>query len=247
MKSVYKVKDNVLYLDTAFAAEAPYRLKLNDLPNEDRPREKLALHGVGALSVVELVALILTTGTKKEDVLEMSSRILKEYGEHILADYTDPEKMAADLDIPMTKAMQIVACAELGRRFFDERSQRSVTIRTAKDVYEHVRDMHHLPKEHLRGLYLNVHHKLVHDVVLSIGTLTTNLIHPREVFKPALQCNAAAVILVHNHPSGEVMPSAADVEVTKQIVEAGNIMGISVLDHVVVAGDKYMSIDVNYN
>jgi DNA repair protein RadC len=195
------------------------------------------------LSVPELVAVLLNSGTKKEDVLSMSSRILKEYGERTLAGYTDPKRMARDLDIPMGKAMQMVACAELGRRFFEKRGQATTTIRTAKDVYDHVQDMHNLPKEHLRGLYLNVHHRLVHDEVLSIGTLTSNVIHPREVFKPALEFNAAALILVHNHPSGEVTPSAADVEVTKQIIEAGRIMGITVLDHIVVARDRYTSIN----
>ncbi len=246
MDTGYYLDDNVLYLDTVHPEDQAYTLKINDLPLEDRPRERLIAQGPSVLTVQELVAVLLNTGTRKEPVLTMAARILKEYGERTLAGYTDPKKMAHDLKIPVIKAAQIVACAELGRRFFERKGNVAPIIRTAKDVYEHVRDMHHLQKEHLRGLYLNVHHKLVHDEVLSIGTLTTNLIHPREVFKPALEYSAAGIILVHNHPSGEVTPSFADVEITKQIVEAGRIMGIAVMDHVVVGKEGYVSVKVDY-
>jgi DNA repair protein RadC len=106
--------------------------------------------------------------------------------------------------------------------------------------------MHELPKEYLRGIYLNAHHRVIHDEVLSMGTLDANIIHPREVFRPALEYGAAAVILVHNHPSGVVTPSAADIEVTKQLIEAGKIMGIALIDHVVVGKGKHASVPVAY-
>ncbi len=223
-----------------------YTFTIKDMPTEDKPREKLTKYGPAALSVQELVAVILGTGTKKEDVLSMASRIIKDYGEKTLVGQTNAEAMAKDLDIPLVKSMQIVACAELGRRFFEKRTSGPQVIRTAKDVYDYLYDMRNLPKEHLRGIYLNPHHRIVHDEVISIGTINGNLIHPREVFKPAIEHGAAAVILAHNHPSGIVTPSQADIEITKHIIAVGKIIGIPVVDHVVIGKNKFISIDVEY-
>ncbi len=234
--------DKLLKLD----GERQYIYKLRDLPEADKPREKLVQHGPGMLSIIELVAIILNTGTVKEDVLTMASRIIREYGEKSFASFDDPKKLSEEISIPLGKACQIVASAELGRRFFKKPGGRNVSIRNAKDVSAYVRDMHELPKEYLRGIYVNGHHRVVHDEVLSMGTLDANIIHPREVFKPALEYGAAAVILVHNHPSGMVMPSSADIEITKQLVSAGKIMGISLIDHVIVGKGKYASVPIIY-
>jgi DNA repair protein RadC len=106
--------------------------------------------------------------------------------------------------------------------------------------------MRDLPKEHLRGLYLDTHYQLIHDEVISIGSLTSNIIHPREVFRPALEYSASAVILAHNHPSGVAKPSEADILITRQIVEAGKILGISLLDHVIVTKTKFESVPSDY-
>ena len=122
------------------------------------------------------------------------------------------------LGIPLIKACQLVACLEVGRRFFKSPNGRSpVTLRTASQVYEYLKDMRDLPKENLRGLYLDSHYQVVHDEIISIGNLTSNIAHPREVFRPALEHSAFAVILVHNHPSGVTTPSEADMEVTRQM------------------------------
>ena len=107
--------------------------------------------------------------------------------------------------------------------------------------------MQSLPKEHLRGIYLNSHHKIIHDEVISIGTVNSNLIHPREVFKPAIQYGAAAIILAHNHPSGILEPSQADIDITKQLIAVGKIVGINLLDHIIIGKDSFMSIDVDYS
>jgi DNA repair protein RadC len=223
-----------------------YTFTIKDMPTEDKPREKLTKYGPSALSTQELVAILLNSGTKKEDVLSMASRIIKDYGARALAGQTNAEALSKELDLPLGKAMQIVACAELGRRFFEKRTSGPQTIRTAKDVYEYLQDMRNLPKEHLRGIYLNTHHRIVHDEVISIGTINSNLIHPREVFKPAIEHGAAAVILAHNHPSGIVTPSQADIDITKHIIEVGKIIGIPVVDHVIVGKNKFISIDVEY-
>lgn len=245
----YTLRSSELFLDGMVPGsnkDKRYILKIKDMPTEDKPREKLIKNGPSALSSAELLAIILANGTTKEGVIEMSTRILKEYGEKALIGQKNAEHMAKSLDIPLVKAMQVVACGELGRRFFEPRSGGASVIRTPKDVFEYVTDMWNLPKEHLRGLYLNTHHRIVHDEVISIGTIDTNILHPREVFKPAVEYGASAVVLVHNHPSGVVSPSQADIEITKQLVEVGKMLGIHLIDHVIVTKGEYASIDVNY-
>lgn len=211
-----------------------YVLKVRDMPHDERPREKMLSAGAISLSTYELLAIILNTGTRKEDVLAMSQRVLREYGERSLVGLHDPKKMAQDLGVPLGKAMQIVAVAELGRRFFHKNYNGAATIRTPRDVFEYTHDMHELPKEHLRGIYLNAHHRVIHDETISIGTVNANMVHPREVFKPALEYAAVAVILVHNHPSGDTEPSTADRDITQQLIEAGKLLGIDLLDHIIV-------------
>lgn len=224
-----------------------YTLKVRDLPKEDKPREKLMELGPKSLNLAELLSIVLMTGTKKEDVLSMSSRVMKEYGKSIFSNPNlDIKKISNDLDIPITKICQIIACGELGKRLFDKNINGVKTIRTADDVFEYTKDMHGLSKEHLRGLYLDTHNKIIHDEVLSIGTVNSSIVHPREVFKPAIEYGAAAFILVHNHPSGISTPSESDKYITQQIIEAGRVLGISLLDHVVVARDSFTSIDLEY-
>ncbi|HRH26099.1 MAG TPA: DNA repair protein RadC [Candidatus Paceibacterota bacterium] len=243
----YSIKDTDLFLDVSTPREREYVLRVRDLPKEDQPREKLLSTGPGALSVSELLAIVLGSGTKKEGVLEMSEKIVKEYGERVLSRQVNAEEMATELDIPLFKAMQVVAVSELGRRFFDKTAGGMAVLRTPEDAYNYLHDMHNLPKEHVRGIYLNAHHQVIHDEVISIGTVNSNLIHPREVFRPALQYGAAGVILAHNHPSGVMEASISDIEVTNQLIESGKILGITLIDHIIVSGEKFISIDVDYN
>jgi DNA repair protein RadC len=243
--SPYALRDNDLILTTS-SEPREYILKFRDLPDTDKPREKLISFGPSKLSTKELLAIVLGTGTKKEDVLAMSERILKEYGEKSLTMMTDPQRVSDDLEIPLVKAMQIVACSELGRRFFSKNDTGLAVIRIAQDVYEYTKDMRDLPREHLRGIYLDTHNRVIHDEVISIGTINSNIVHPREVLKSAIEYNAAAFILVHNHPSGVVTPSQSDIEVTKQIIEAGKIIGINLLDHVIVTKDAFISVQAEY-
>jgi DNA repair protein RadC len=248
-KSPYQIKDNSLVAVSSSKANRSarqYILKIHDLKEEDQPRQKLLTSGPTTLKTSELLAIILNTGTKKEGVLEMSERIIKEYGENSILTITDPEKLSRDFDIPLVKACMIVACGELGRRYFKKREGSRTALRVAKDVFEYVKDMRELTREHLRGIYLDSHNQVIHDEMISIGTINTNLIHPREVFRAAIEYNAAAVILVHNHPSGIVTPSESDILITKQLVEAGNIMGINLLDHIIVTKDAFASIEADY-
>lgn len=239
----YAIKANFRFLDRPYRE---YPLTIRDLPVDQKPREKLVSQGPEALSMRELLAVLLITGTIKEDVLEMSNRLIRDYGEKSILAERNAGKLSKDMDIPIVKACQVVACGELGRRFYDRGETGFATIRNAKDVYEHLQDMRNLPKEHLRGLYLNSHNHIIRDEVISIGTVNANMIHPREVFRPAIECNAAAVVLAHNHPSGEAEASAEDVEVTRQLVDAGKIMGINVLDHVIISKNGFVSVSANY-
>lgn len=245
----YLIKSTDLFLDESSQSSSglkQYILKIKDMPLADQPREKLLSGNLDSLSISDLLSVILNSGTKKEGVLEISRRIIKEYGEKSIMSEKDPDKLSKTLDIPLIKACQIVACGELGRRVFDKNDNGFTIIRNAKDVFDHLYDMRFLPKEHLRVLYLNTHNRIIHDEVISIGTINTNIIHPREVFRPAIQYSAAAIILAHNHPSGISAPSNEDLEITKQIIQAGKIIGINVLDHVIITKDTFISIESNY-
>ncbi len=250
---IYTLKDNDLIFTPTISTQdlqnmspRQYVLKIRDLPDESKPREKLLKSGVSALSLQELLAVVLNTGSKKEGVLEMSQRIVREYGNSALSGYLDPMVIAQDLDIPLGKATQIVACTEIGRRLYKRNESGLATIRTAKDVYDHLKDMHSLPKEQLRGLYLDTHNRVIHQEVISMGTINSNIVHPREVFRPALEYGAAGVVLAHNHPSGVSTPSLADIEITKQLIQAGKIIGINLMDHVVITRDGYTSVPADY-
>ncbi len=239
----YAIRPNAKFLDRTFR---DYPITIHDLPSEEKPREKLIASGSSALSIKELLSVVLVTGTSKENILEMSERLIRDYGEKSILAETDPDKLSKELDIPIVKACQIVACGELGRRFFDRSSSGLVTIRNAKDVFDYLHDMRNLQKEHLRGIYLNSHNRILRDEVISIGTVNSNIIHAREVFRPAIECNAAAIILAHNHPSGEVTPSKEDADITVDLVRAGKILGITILDHVIITKDSFASVSTDY-
>lgn len=238
----YKLTDTNLFLD----GDREYILKVHDLPIENQPRQKLIKQGPTSLSLQELVSVVMNTGTKSEGVIEMSSRIIKEYGEKSIFFEKDANKLSQELNIPIVKSTQIIACGEIGRRLFGKSDSGFAVIRNAKEAYEFLKDMHSLPKEHLRGLYLNSHNRVIHDEVISIGTINTNIVHPREVFRPAIEHSAAAVILAHNHPSDIATPSTQDIEITEQLIQAGKIIGIKVLDHVIVTKSTYVSINAKY-
>jgi DNA repair protein RadC len=219
-----------------------YDLQVKDLPEEERPREKLLSLGPKSLNLAELMAILLGTGTKREEVLTMSQRIIKEYGEKAIINELDARRLANALDIPLVKSAQIVAAFELGRRFFSQKAGKPVFIRNSTQAYEHLKDMAHARKEQLRGLYLNSRHELIHDEVLSVGSLTANIVHPREVFQPAITHSAVAVIIAHNHPSGDPTPTPPDLAVTEQLRKAGETLGISLLDHIIITPESYESI-----
>lgn len=219
-----------------------YILRVKDLPAYEKPRQKLLAGGPRSVSTVELVAILLNVGTKKEDVMAMANRILKEYGERAIINETSAHRLSEVLQIPLPKACQLVASLELGRRFYQKHDGKAVYVSTAQQAFDYLKDMGNLKKEHLRGLYLNSRYQVIHEEVISVGSVTSNIIHPREVFQPAIQHGAVAIIIAHNHPSGELSETYADIEATERIAMAGTVLGIDLLDHLVIAGETYKSI-----
>jgi DNA repair protein RadC len=218
------------------------RITIKDLPTHEKPREKLLEKGPDILSMSELIAIILQTGTKKENILNMSSRLLKEYGQKGISEQKNPKVLSKEFKLPLGKSLQLIACFELGKRLFKENQGIMKTIKNAKDVYDYLQDMRTLNKEQFRGLYLNSRSKLIHDEIISLGTLDCSLVHPREVFQPAIEYSAVAIILAHNHPSGDPNPSLEDIKVSNNLVKAGNILGIEILDHIIITKNDYKSI-----
>jgi len=238
----YALNTNDKVLD---ADEKSYVLKVKDIEEDKRPRERIIKHGPSALSSAELLAIILNTGTKKEDVLAMSRRILGEYGEKSLPMQTNVKLVSEYFDIPIVKACQVIATFALGKRFFQEYQNGLAIVRTAKQAFNYLKDMRLLQKEQFRALYLNSRYRVIYDEVVSVGSLTANIVHPREVFLPAISHNAVAVIVAHNHPSGSLKPSDSDIELTQQLAKAGQIIGIDLLDHLIIGKNKFYSIPIN--
>ncbi len=213
---------------------------LRDMPPEEMPREKLARLGPGELSNHELLAVILGRGSVKENVLDRSRRVIGQYSNWDLFRRFSVKELQKAFDLPFVQACQVAAVFELGKRLFEESDRPFLS--SPQSVFAYVGSMATLKKEHLRGLYLDTRNRLVRDEIISIGTLNSSPAHPREVFYPAIDSSCAAVILVHNHPSGDPEPSELDISLTERLVEAGKILEIPLLDHLIVAKKGYVSL-----
>jgi len=218
------------------------KYSIKQLPADKQPRERLIANGPDSLSNSELLAIIFGTGTREESVLELSARVIKEYGSRSIAEIRDVGNAMDLVGLPKVKACQLVSCFELGRRFYKEDMGRMPTIRDPQDVFELLPEMRRLKKEEIRGLYLNSRQRLVHTETISVGNLNTNIIEPRDIFQPAIELSALAVIIVHNHPSGDPKPSDEDIRFTNRIVDAGKILGIQLIDHVIIARNDFSSL-----
>ena len=179
-------------------------------------------------------------GTHKENVKDLATRLLKQYNLPGLADASVTE-LKKTLGIGDTKACQISACFELGRRLLTYESH--PVIRTPKDIETlFMPEMRYLRKENFKGVYLDAKNRMITEETIFIGTLDATVVHPREVFKVAISVSAAGVILLHNHPSGDPNPSSDDVELTKRMGKVGKLMGIDVLDHIILGDGNYISL-----
>ncbi|NLF40045.1 DNA repair protein RadC [bacterium] len=211
---------------------------------EMMPREKLMAHGAAALADADLLAIVLNTGYRGEPVRALAGRLLKEYGSSGLKALRDVAGVTRETGLPPVKACQLIACFELGSRLFAQADGGGgvFTIRTPGDVYTRLKDMAELHKEQLRGLYLNARNKVIYQETVSIGTLTANLVHPADVFRPAIERAAAGVIIAHNHPSGDPEPSDHDLAITAQLAQAASILSIKLIDHVIIGGGQFVSL-----
>lgn len=218
-------------------------MKIKDLPSIERPREKLQKYGAGKLSNSELLAILLRTGTKEKNAVEIATQLLQKFGNAKIADATIQE-LAATTGLGRVKAGEIVACFELGRRMLKERKHQ--LMMTAEDVWKALQDIRDHKKEHFVVFFLDTRNQETKRETISIGTLNANLVHPREVFEYAILHNAAHMIVSHNHPSGNPEPSEEDRKVTQRLVEAGKILGIALLDHIIVAQSGYYSFKAHH-
>ena len=214
--------------------------KIKELPKVERPREKLISKGPQNLKDEELLAILLRTGREGKNVLELAKQILGKYSKKRLLKLTY-EDLIKIKGIDSAKACTIVAAAELVKRALKIQDESLPIVSSVKDVTLQVSYLREKTREHLMAIYLNARNELLFRKHIFVGTLNANLVHPREIFNEALKQNAASVILVHNHPSGDAEPSEDDLEITKRITEAGKIMGIDVLDHVIITKNKVFS------
>jgi DNA repair protein RadC len=215
-------------------------MKIKDISEENRPRERLKKHGVQVLSDPELLAIIFKTGNKEENAISMSDRLITKYGIGKLNQLSLKELQEIK-GIGPAKAMQILALFEFNKRHNLSR-QNGKAIKSAKDVYEYASQRFNSnDREQFMILHLDTKNRIIKDDIISIGTLNASIIHPREVFKSAIRESSNSIILVHNHPSGDAEPSFEDEQITKKLVEAGKLLSIKVMDHVIVGNGEHYS------
>jgi len=217
---------------------------IHDLPISERPRERLQKFGIAALSAQEILALILGRGVAGESVMVTAQRLLSQFGNLKGIASASVEELAQIKGIGVAKASQIKAAFELANRLEDysEAGEKPV-IKTPDDVASLVKSrLKGKKKEHFLALLLDTRNQLIKVAEVSVGSLDTSVVHPREVFKEAISASAASVIFVHNHPSGDPTASEDDIKLTKRLAEAGGIMGIDVLDHIIICDKEHLSL-----
>jgi DNA repair protein RadC len=217
---------------------------IHDLPAAERPRERLQKLGAEALSAQEILALILGRGIAGESVMVTAQRLLSEFGSLKGVAAASLEQLSHVKGIGLAKAAQVKAAFELSSRVdgYSEAGRRP-PVKTPDDVAGLVRSrLKDKKKEYFLALLLDTRNRLIKAAEISVGSLDSSIVHPREVFKEAISASAAAVIFVHNHPSGDPEASEDDVNLTKRLAEAGEVVGIEVLDHIIIGDNKYTSL-----
>ncbi len=218
-------------------------MNMRQLPTEERPREKLLRMGKEKLSTAEILAILLRSGTKEKSALEIASDLMTMNSEGIgfLAECR-PEELAGIRGVGPAKACEILAAVELGKRIASRPSAKRIRIASARDIAEiFMERMRYYKKEHFVSLMLNAKGEIIEEADISVGDLCSSTTHPREVFVDAVRRSAGSVVFLHNHPSGDPEPSETDVKTTLRLMEAGEILGIPVLDHIVIGDGSYVS------
>lgn len=209
-------------------------VRIKDLPKHKRPREKLLEKGSENLNDAELLAILIRTGRSGKSALDIAKEILKKFSLSNLSSISQN-------DLDKTKVATIQSALELGKRVVHSYHDSLPIIDSAQKAVDQLADIAGKHKEYFAVLYLNARKQLLHRETISIGTINATLVHPREVFEPAIRYHAAAVILAHNHPSQSLEASNEDLEITRQLKEAGEILDIEMLDHIIVTSTGYMS------
>ncbi len=217
--------------------------QIREVPPSERPRERLLRCGSDALSSAELIAIVLGSGTEGDNALDLAERLLANLGGvRSLAGATVLE-LSAVRGIGPAKAAQLQAAAELGRRCMVSQPADRPRIRGPRDVWELLsHDLRDEVREHFFAILLDTRNGVLRRHVVSVGDLNSAIVHPREVFSPAIRHGAAALVVAHNHPSGDPTPSPEDVQVTKRLLDAGRLLGIELLDHVVLTESGWVSL-----
>ena len=216
-------------------------IKIKDISIEQRPRERLKSEGIDKLNNAELLALLLEKGTKGENVIDLSHRLISTFDLDNLNSLSLTELMKIK-GIGLAKASKLIAAFELSKRVSSGRICEKIVKNPADIALHYISKLKNLKKEYFIAVFLDSKNKIIKDEIISIGTLNSSLVHPREVFKEAIKNSAASIILVHNHPSGNVQASDEDCRVNKILIETGELVGIKVLDHLIVGNGKWESI-----
>ena len=222
-------------------AESPY--KITQWPKKERPRERLLQHGPQHLTEAELLGILIGKGIRKKTAIDLARELLDRYESLKKLFSRSPSELTAVKGIGSAKAATLSAAFELVRRIQSHKDTDKPSFRRSSDIANHYLPlMRDLRKEVFKILLLNRANRLIKEVFISEGTLDASIVHPRDVFREALLEPAAGIILIHNHPSGNPSPSEEDLRITKQLVEAGRLLGIRVFDHIILAGESYRSL-----
>jgi len=218
-------------------------LKIMDLPKNERPRERLARYGADTLSNAELLAIILRTGTKNENIITLCNKLIKETGGLNGLLNMNLDEFMELRGIGKAKATQLMALSELSKRFKTYRAGDMYKISQPKEAADYVmEDMKSLDVEHLKVIMLNTKNMVISVRDVSIGSLNSSIVHPREVFCEAIKKRSASIIVCHNHPSGDPTPSNEDINITNRLRECGKIIGIELIDHLIIGNGVYISL-----
>lgn len=217
--------------------------KIQNIPEDDRPRERIQRYGPEAMSTSELIAVILGSGMKGVPILQLAQDIVSHFGSLEKLSEATIEEFCQIKGLGNAKAIQLKAAISLGMRVNKISNGQKYRIQTPAHAYHLIKDQLESEKrEHFIVILLDVKGCVINTQTISIGTLSSSLVHPREVFNPAIRHNAASIVIVHNHPSGDPTPSKEDVEVTRQLINAGKMIGIPVNDHLIVGKGSFISI-----
>lgn len=221
---------------------AVYKESIKQWPEPDRPKEKLIANGPAFLSDSELLSIIIGSGAGNKNALDLARDLLNRFDDLSSLDVASVEEIKKVKGIGETKAVTVKAALELARRFAVSSNGTSKVIRTSEDVVSvYIRQMKNMKKEVFKVVLLNVKNKVLKTVTVSEGGLTSSVVHPRDVFSPAIRESAHGVILLHNHPSGDPSPSEEDMMLTRRITEAGRLLHIKILDHIIIGDNRYYS------